>query len=548
MYSFSAKKFQQIVIVFLPFTFLFAFLILPVLYTFFLSFLNISNNTFTLQNYLAVLNDPLNQYFIYWTFYESIVTTIVSIVLGLGTSYILSHYNIPAKKLIRNFLTVPFLLPSITVLIGFIAVYGDRIFTSNGIILANLFYNLPLMIRLTELGWLSINPEYEVVAKSLSMSRLSYFYHVELRHLLPSILTASLLVFIYSFNNFATVLVLGGVQFQTIEVRIYFLFFGLQFNQASALAMISLLINIGIIITYLHYSTKYQESAVNYTYETNELQKFRTYTVWKKILRYSVLVLFSLIIFFIVVYPLLAIFQKALVLHNTLSLANFQSLFSRVIQPYGLTAQQMIYNSLFFGVVVLIVSIVFSLLLNLGLQYKTTKKGAPLLNFQYITSIIVILPLMVSAVTLIYSIFSLYKDTIFFNDKALIIIIAQVLIAFPFANRIIASARASINQEMLDVGKSLGLNRKALFLKIELPLLYSSILVAGIFSFAISLGEFASIYFISRGPTATIPLGIYELISHRNIPEAAALSTILILVSLLIFYLIERSSKFDFRI
>ena len=227
MYKTISKKVQQISIFMLPFTFLILFLILPVTYTFFLSFVNLHNGSFTFQNYAAVLNDPLNQYFIYWTFYESIITTILAIIIGVGGSYILANYDIPAKKLIRNLLTVPFLLPSITVLIGFIAIYGNLIFSSNGIILANLFYNLPLMIRLTELGWMSIDPEYEVVSKSLSMSRFSYFLHVEFPHLLPSILTASLLVFIYSFNNFATVLILGGIQYQTIEVRIYYLFFSL---------------------------------------------------------------------------------------------------------------------------------------------------------------------------------------------------------------------------------------------------------------------------------------------------------------------------------
>ena len=542
------RKVQQATIFLIPISFLILFLILPVTFTFFLSFINLHTGSFTFQNYLSVLNDPLNQYFIYWTFYESIITTILSIILGVGASYILSHYNIPAKKLIRNLLTVPFLLPSITVLIGFIAIYGNVIFSSNGIILANLFYNLPLMIRLTELGWMSIDPEYEVVSKSLSMSRFSYFLHVEIPHLLPSILTASLLVFIYSFNNFATVLILGGIQYQTIEVRIYYLFFSLQFNEASALAILSLLVNIGVIIAYLHFSSKYQSNSVNYSNKTHELQKFRTFRLKNKIFRYGMLLVYSIVIFLICLYPLLAIFQKSLLINNVVSLTNFKSLFSHIIQPYGLTAQEMIYNSLFFASIVLVGSIIFSLLLNLGLHYKTKTKGIPAFSFQYVMNIIVILPLMVSAITLVYSIFSLYKNTFVYSDISLIIIISHILIAFPFANRVIATARASINQEMLDVGKSLGLNRRMLFMKIELPLLASSVIVAGIFSFAISIGEFASTYFISRGPTATIPLGIYELISHRNIPEAAALSTILIIVTLFIFYFIEKFSRFDLRI
>ena len=543
-----SKKFEQFLLLFLPISFLLFFLVLPILFTLLLSFSNISNGNFTIQNYFAVLNDPLNVYFIYWTFYESILSTILSIIIGLGSSYILSHYSIPGKKMIRNFLTIPFLLPSITVLIGFIAVFGNSIYSSNGVILANLFYNLPLMIRITELGWMSINPEYEVIAKSLSMNRLTYFLKVELPHLLPSLLTASLLVFIYSFNNFATVLVLTGSRYQTIEVRIYYLFFRLKFNQASALAVISLLINIIVIMVYLHFSSNYQSNSINYTYDTKELQQFRRYSFKNKLIRYGIFFLYATAIFVICVLPLFAIIQKSLIVNNTVTLRNYKNLLKTIIQPYGLTIQQMIYNSLFFATIVLIVSIVFSLLLNLGLHYKNTGTRVPLLSFDYLINIIVILPLMVSAVILIYSIFSLYKTTPLYSDISLVIIISHVLIAFPFANKIVASARATISQEMLDVGKSLGLNRTALFFKIELPLLWSGILVAGIFSFAISIGEFAATFFITRSNTATIPLGIYRLISLRDIAGASALSSILIIVTLGIFYFMERFSKFDLRI
>ena len=545
----KSNKLFQVFILILPIAFLLFFLVLPILFTLNSSFININSGNFTFQNYISVLNDQLTQYFIYWTFYESIITTIIAIFLGVGCSYILTHYNVPAKRFIRNLLTVPFLLPSITVLIGFIVVFGDNIFSSNGIILANLFYNLPLMIRLTELGWISINPEYEVVAKSLSMSRLSYFYHVELRHLAPSILTASLLVFIYSFNGFAIVLVLGGIQYQTIEVRIYYLFLGIQFDEASALAIFSLLINICVVFIYLHFSSQYQTNMENYSYETKDITKFVSKKLRMRIFRMVFFVFFSIVIFVICIYPLLGIFQTAFIVNNKLSFKNFINLLSETIPPYGITVQDMVYNSLFFAISVLIISIIFSLLLNFGLNYKSTNNPPPVLSFQYLTNVIVILPLMVSAITLIYSIFSLYKTTFLYENIGLIIIISDSLIAFPFANRIIATARSNINEELLDVGKSLGLNRLKVFLKIELPLLFSSIIVAGIFSFAISMGEFASTYFISRSNTATIPLGIYSLISiERNIPEAAALSSILILVTLFIFYFIERFSKFDFRI
>ena len=70
--------------------------------------------------------------------------------------------------------------------------------------------------------------------------------------MLPILTAAALLVFIYAFNSFAIVLVLGGVQYQTLEVRIYSLAKNqFDFAGAAALTLIQLLINV-IIIVYIY--------------------------------------------------------------------------------------------------------------------------------------------------------------------------------------------------------------------------------------------------------------------------------------------------------
>ena len=541
--SLTSKK--SILYLTVPILFLVLFLLLPVLYTFYLS-LTSKTGSLTFNNYISILDSSLNRYFLYWTIQQAIITTIFCVIIGLGGSYILAYYDIPAKQLIRNILTVPFLIPSIAVLIGFLTIYPiNIIFSYSGIILANLFYNLPLMIRLTEVGWTSINPEYEIIAKSLKMSKVSYFIHVQLPHLLPFILTASLLTFIYCFNSFAIVLVLGGVQYQTLEVRIYTLVLRLfEYNQASALAIIQLLVNIGVIITYLYFTFKYESKLTTFSYMKSQTKAYSSRSIHKKIFSSLIILFYSGLIFLICMLPLIGVFYKSLMSKSDFSLISFENLFNYQIKNFiGLTSQNMIVNSLMYAACVLLISILLALLLNFGLNYKTTTTGNPIFGMKSITNLIVILPLVVSAITLIYSIFSLYRNTILFSQTSYVIIIAQVLLAFPFANRIIATARASVNEEMLQVGRSLGLSRIQIFFKIELPLLLPSILVAGIFSFAISLGEFASTNFVARGNTATIPIGIYRLVTTRHLPEAAAFSSILILLTLGIFILLERIGK-----
>jgi thiamine transport system permease protein len=224
-------------------------------------------------------------------------------------------------------------------------------------------------------------------------------------------------------------------------------------------------------------------------------------------------------------------------------------LFNPNISDYiGLPPQNMIRNTIFFGIGVMIIASILAIFLNYGLNYETTYKGTPKLTLiQSTTGIIVILPLAISSVTLGFSLFSLYRNTLLYENLGIIIVIAQTLVAFPFANRIIAATRASIDPTIINVARSLGASRFRTFIKIELPLLLPGIIVAGLFSFAISVGEFGATTFLARSDFATIPVGIYKLINTRNMGPATSFSTILIIITVLSFFIIERFGKLELR-
>ena len=190
-----------------------------------------------------------------------------------------------------------------------------------------------------------------------------------------------------------------------------------------------------------------------------------------------------------------------------------------------------------------------ALLFNFGLHYDTTERASSGLTFtETLQGTIIILPLAVSAISLAFSLFSLYRLTPIYENVSLIIIIAHTLIAFPFANRIITAARSNIDNSLINVSRSLGATRFQTFIKIEMPILLSGIIAAGIFSFAISIGEFGATTFLARSNFATIPVGIYRLINTRNIGSAAAFSTILIVLVVISFIVIEKLGRLELRL
>jgi thiamine transport system permease protein len=423
--------------------------------------------------------------------------------------------------------------------------------TYEGIILAHVFYNIPVIIRLTEIGWRNINPEYTDVAKSLKASNWMIFRNIQFPQIFPILAAASLLVFIYSFNSFAIVLVLGGAKFQTLEVRIFDYFWGrFDYNAAAALTLVQLSINILVILLYLYFSNKYEIPTERLSWRI-EKRLFKNLNNLKSIIRTIFVGSYFVIIGFICVLPIIGvIFASFTSTENTFTFLNYFKLLDHNISSFiGISPHSMIVNSLLFGLGVILIAPLLAILLNYGLNYETTGKGRPKITLvRSFSGIIVILPLTVSSITLAFSLFSIYRETPIYENIAFVIIIAQTLIAFPFANRIIAATRSSIDETTINVARSLGVSRLGAFFKVELPLLLPGIVIAGLFSFAISIGEFGATYFLSKTNFATIPVGIYRLVATRNIGTAAAFASILMFITVGSFMVIDRLGKVDFRL
>jgi thiamine transport system permease protein len=566
----SSNLVIKVIILIFPLSFLAFFFLLPLFKLLLIAFgLDLVDNPgFSFMFLFDVLSHPLNQYFLYWDVQQALVTTFFCLLLGLPGSYILAHYKFPLRSLLRNLLTVPFILPPIVVLIGFISAFGhgswlnqvwsrltgniliDIYNSYEGIILVHVFYNIPVIIRLAEIGWKSIDPEIIAVAQSLNASKFRIFWKIQLPQLFPVLAAASLLVFIYAFNSFAIVLVLGGVSYQTLEVRIYSLALkSFEMNSAAALTLVQILINILFIIIYLYFSSKYEIPTIKSTYKTEKSllpspRSIKSYT------RFCFSVGYFFILGMICFLPIVGVFTSSVFTSgDILSFTNYERLFNQNISEYiGLSPQNMVANTLLFGISVMILASLLAILLNYGLNYETTYKGTPKLTLlQSLSGIIVILPLAISSISLAFSLFSLYRSSLIYENVGLVIIIAQTLVAFPFANRIIAATRATIDPTLLNVARSLGASRFRTFMKIEFPLLLPGIIVAGLFSFAISIGEFGATAFLAKSNFATIPVGIYKLINTRNIGPATAFSTILIIVTVISFIIIEKFGRLEFR-
>lgn len=89
----------------------------------------------------------------------------------------------------------------------------------------------------------------------------------------------------------------------------------------------------------------------------------------------------------------------------------------------------------------------------------------------------------------------------------------------------------------------LGAGPLRVFVEVDLPLTWRSMVAGAVFAFAIAMGEFGATLLLTRPEWATMPVAIYRLLGRPgevNYGQALAMSSILMGVTVIAFVLIDR--------
>ncbi|HEY9527739.1 MAG TPA: ABC transporter permease subunit, partial [Anaerolineales bacterium] len=205
-----------------------------------------------------------------FTFYQATLSTLLTLLLGLPAAYLFARYNFRGKSLLRALTAVPFMLPTVVVAAGFNALLGQRGLINNlihpssfilhpfmAILIAHVFYNTTIIIRVVGNALSSLDPRLEAAARSLGAEPSRVWWNVTFPLLRPSLLASSLLVFLFDFTSFGVILLLGGSQFATLEVEIYVRVLRLpNLPLAALLSVIQLLCTILVSILYSRFASR----------------------------------------------------------------------------------------------------------------------------------------------------------------------------------------------------------------------------------------------------------------------------------------------------
>ncbi|NPE08432.1 MAG: iron ABC transporter permease, partial [Asgard group archaeon] len=215
----------------------------------------VDGDGFTFQYIGNILRDGLYYKLFAFTFSQAILSTLVSLIIGIPIGYFFGKYDFKGRKFLLTFFTVPFVLPSVLVGMGFLSIFGEQ--ESNGaqlilIVLAHAFYNIPLFVHFISAYYKNFDNDIIDAAKTSGSKNFHLLFRVYLPLFLVPILTASLLTFVFCFLSFGVIIILGDY-FRTLETQVFSEYRAGETNLAAALALLQLFVILTIVLLYLFY-------------------------------------------------------------------------------------------------------------------------------------------------------------------------------------------------------------------------------------------------------------------------------------------------------
>ena len=541
-----ARDFWGIVYL-LPLVFLGVFYVYPLL-----SILDVSlrpAGVLDLSAFVRLLTSDYYSGTLLFTVYQAALSTAFTLLLATPCAFVFARYQFRGKTLLLSLATLPFVLPTVVVALAFATLLGSdgllndlmkTLFsleyapiqlerTLAMIIIAHVFYNFAVALRIMTSYWSSVGLGIEEAARCLGADELALWRDVRLPMLRPALLSAGALVFIFTFTSFGVILILGGIRFATLEVQIYYQAVNM-FNLplAAALSLVQIFSMLAMMVVYTATQKKLHLAPVS-----SKTAAKRAKAPLERLGLSLCVALIAILLFA----PLVALILRSMLAAGQLDLANYASLAQKSRGSLLFIAPlESVFNSLRFA----LMAMTMALILGLIASYMIKRRG----RLSRLLDPLFMLPLATSAVTLGFGfIIALDEPPLNLRASWLIIPISHTLIALPFVIRSVLPSLRSIPPSLREAAQTLGARPIDALLTIDLPLLGRGIAVGATFAFTVSMGEFGASLFVAQRESVTIPVVIYRLLGDPGMTsyrQALAMSVLLMLVCAAGFLIIER--------
>ncbi len=498
-------------------------------------------------NWSATTSNVFNQRVVIFSFVQASLSTLLALGLALPVALALAHtQHFAGRSLIITLFSLSLVIPTVVAIYGIVAVFGKagwlsallaqfgldpiKLYGLQGILIAHVFFNMPLAARVLLMTLESISQNQWRLAQQLGMRPLSIWRYIEwpaIRGQLPGL---ALLIFTLCFTSFAIVMTLGGgPRATTIEVAVFqALRFDFDISTAVALALVQL----GICLALALLSTLFKaetglgfETLLKHSQNGRKLSDKTLTTPWSGASHVAVNLIVISIASIFVLAPLLALVLAGFNDKTLWVLRDPQTL--RAILNTGAAA---------------LAAATLAITLGLGLLFSARHLRVRLnhersgYGLQLAGNVILILPPIVLG-TGLFLLLRPYADV--FSIGLLLVILINSLMALPFVIRILENPVVQTARKHDALVHSLGIHGLSRWRFIDWPQLRSPLALAFAVSATLSAGDLSAIALFGSERVTTLPLLLYQRMGSHRLEEAAVTASLLLLLCLALFVFLQ---------
>lgn len=486
---------------------------------------------------------------------QATLATIISVLLGVPGAYVLYRHSFRGRAVVRALVTVPFVLPTVVVGVAFrsLLVDGGPLGflqldgTFAAIVAALVFFNYAVVVRAVGGLWERLDPRAEQAARALGASPWKAFRTVTLPALTPAIASAASLAFLFCATAFGTVLILGGLQFGTIETEIWIQTTQfLDLRAAAVLSVVQLVVVAGVLVVAGRARSR-RERALALSSEPARALSLRRPAGMPPGDGHGLSLAaaaVTAVVVLLIATPLVNLVVRSLHTPRGWSLDNYTAL-GTTGGSLTVTVWQAALNSLRIAVDATTIALVVGGLVALVVSRRPRRAAAR--RAVVGLDALFMLPLGVSAVTVgfgfLLSMHHPFGLPVDLRTSPLLVPIAQAVVAVPLVVRTVLPVLRAIDPRLREAAATLGASPFRVLRTVDLSLALRSLGLAVGFAFAASLGEFGATSFLARPDRPTLPVVIFRLIGRPgpdNYGMALAASVVLAVLTTLIVATCEK--------
>lgn len=521
------------------------FLLYPLLKLLAQSVIDKKTGQFTLNYFIKFFGK--NYYFstLLNSFKVSLSATFTSILIGTPLAYLFAIYKIKGKRLLNVMIIIasmsaPFIgAYSWILLLGrnglitnflksMLGITPPDIYGFGGILLVFTLELFPLIFLYVSGALKNMDKSLLEASENMGCTGVRKFIKVVVPLIMPTILAGALLVFMRALADFGTPMLIGE-GYRTFPVLIFNEFISEVEGDdgfACAIAVVAIIITtvVFLIQKYLSNRNSFSLNSLN-TIEPQEVKGAKGFFV--HLFAYGVIGLAVMPQAYVIYTSFLK--TKGMVFQKGYSLDSYSDLFSKL----GRSVQ----NTFIIPLTALAAIILLAVLI----AYITVRRRN---TFTNIVDVISMVPYIVPGTVLgIGLLISFNERPLLLSGGMFIMVVALVIRRLPYTIRSSVAILQQIPMSIEEAALSLGSSKMKTFFKITMPMMSAGIISGAILSWITMISELSTAIILYTGKTKTLTIAIYTEVIRGNYGIAAALSTILTVLtvgSLLVFMKVSK--------